>query len=70
MAVIEEAATFLSEAMSIAGKAAVQITSRGKLAYLLSNPTYVGRVRHKDKNYDGEHEAIVDQNCSMMCSAC
>lgn len=35
--------------------------SRGKLYHLLSNPIYVGRIRHRDKTYDGQHTAIVDQ---------
>lgn len=29
---------------------------------LLSNPVYVGKVRHHDDLYDGEHEAIVDED--------
>ncbi|MEQ8771060.1 MAG: recombinase family protein [Phycisphaerales bacterium] len=28
---------------------------------LLTNPVYVGKVRHHDDLYDGEHEAIVDE---------
>ena len=28
---------------------------------VLSNPVYVGLVRHKEKSYPGEHEAIIDQ---------
>ncbi|MBV7258981.1 recombinase family protein [Erythrobacter crassostreae] len=34
---------------------------RGALKYLLSNPIYVGEVRHKEKTYPGLHEAIVDR---------
>ncbi len=34
--------------------------SRGALYYLLSNPIYIGKVRHRDQIYDGEHEAIVE----------
>jgi DNA invertase Pin-like site-specific DNA recombinase len=34
--------------------------SRGHLYSLLSNPIYVGRVRHKNRSYEGEHEAIID----------
>jgi site-specific DNA recombinase len=34
---------------------------RGTLKHLLSNPLYVGEVRHKDKIYPGMHEAIVDR---------
>ena len=33
---------------------------RGALKWLLSNPIYVGEIRHKDKVYPGQHEAIVD----------
>lgn len=33
---------------------------RGKLYHLLSNVVYIGKARHKDNIYDGEHEAIVD----------
>ena len=35
--------------------------SRGHLRKLLSNPSYVGRVRHKAKVYDGLHPGIVDE---------
>ena len=34
---------------------------RGALKHLLSNPIYVGDIRHKDKTYPGLHEAIVDR---------
>jgi hypothetical protein len=34
--------------------------SRGKFYYLLTNPTYVGKVRHRKSIYDGAHEAIID----------
>lgn len=27
--------------------------------YLLSNPTYIGKVRHKGQIYDGQHESII-----------
>lgn len=33
---------------------------RGALKCLLSNPIYVGEVRHKDATYPGQHEGIVD----------
>ncbi len=33
----------------------------GALSQLLKNPIYTGKVRHKDKIYAGEHEAIIDQ---------
>lgn len=34
---------------------------RGNLHHLLTNPVYVGRIRHKTAVYDGEHPAIVDR---------
>ncbi|GHB04962.1 hypothetical protein GCM10009069_29380 [Algimonas arctica] len=34
--------------------------SRGHLYKLLSNSVYVGRIRHKDEVYKGQHTAIVD----------
>lgn len=33
--------------------------SRGQLAHLLKSPVYIGKARHKDKIYEGEHEAIL-----------
>lgn len=35
--------------------------TRGKLYSVLSNPIYVGRIRHRDKIYDGQHTANVNQ---------
>jgi DNA invertase Pin-like site-specific DNA recombinase len=35
--------------------------SRGHLYWLLSNPLYVGDVRHGDKVWPGQHEAIIDR---------
>ena len=35
--------------------------TKGPLANLLKNPIYTGKVRHKDKVYDGQHEAIIEQ---------
>ncbi len=34
----------------------------GHLHYILSNPVYAGKTRHKDKVYDGQHEAIIDED--------
>ena len=34
--------------------------SRGKIYYLLSNPVYIGKIRHKEDLHDGEHEAIIE----------
>ncbi|WP_271950134.1 MULTISPECIES: recombinase family protein [Ruegeria] len=35
--------------------------SRGQIYYLLRNPVYLGKIRHKDKTWDGQHPAIIDQ---------
>ncbi|WLR91687.1 recombinase family protein [Shinella zoogloeoides] len=35
---------------------------RGNLHHLLTNPIYVGRIRHKGAVYSGEHPAIVDED--------
>ncbi len=34
---------------------------RGSLFYLLKNPVYRGKIVHRGKVYDGEHEAIIDE---------
>lgn len=34
--------------------------SRGSLYELLQNPIYIGKIRHKDKVYEGLHEPILD----------
>ncbi|HEU5048588.1 MAG TPA: recombinase family protein [Rickettsiales bacterium] len=36
------------------------ILSRGTLYNMLSNPLYIGQVRHKGVTYPGQHEAIID----------
>lgn len=36
--------------------------SRGALYALLSNPIYIGKIRHKDKTYDGQHEGITPES--------
>ena len=35
--------------------------SRGQLYAILSNPIYIGMIRHKDTVYQGQHPAIVDR---------
>ena len=35
--------------------------SRGALYLLLSNPIYIGKTPHKGETYEGQHQAIVDQ---------
>lgn len=34
--------------------------SRGHLYGILSNPIYIGRIPHKGRSYEGEHEIIID----------
>jgi site-specific DNA recombinase len=34
--------------------------SRGALYALLQNPLYIGKIRHKDKVYDGNHEPLIE----------
>ena len=33
--------------------------SRGALYSILQNPIYIGKIRHKDQTYDGQHEPII-----------
>ena len=33
--------------------------SRGALYSILQNPIYIGKIRHKDQAYDGQHEPII-----------
>jgi len=33
--------------------------SRGNISSILTNPIYAGKIRHKDKVYKGNHEAII-----------
>jgi site-specific DNA recombinase len=34
--------------------------SRGKIYHLLSNPVYIGKIRHKGELHDGEHAPIIE----------
>lgn len=34
--------------------------TRGKLYYMLSNPIYVGKVKHRGRLHQGEHRSIID----------
>jgi site-specific DNA recombinase len=36
------------------------LISRGHIYWILSNPIYVGRLRHKGQIHDGLHSAIID----------
>jgi DNA invertase Pin-like site-specific DNA recombinase len=33
---------------------------QGQVHYILTNPIYAGRIRHKDKIHEGQHEAIIE----------
>jgi len=35
--------------------------TRGRIYHLLSNPVYVGQIRHKEHTYPGQHPAIIDR---------
>jgi site-specific DNA recombinase len=34
---------------------------KGRIHKILTNPAYLGKVRHHDQVYEGEHEAIIDR---------
>lgn len=34
---------------------------RGQINFILRNPVYLGRIRHKTETYEGLHNAIIDQ---------
>lgn len=36
--------------------------SRGQIHYLLTNPTYLGKIRHREKIWPGLHPAIISQD--------
>ena len=45
------------------GSASTQVGKpfgRGNLYHLLSNPIYIGKIRHRDLLHDGEHQPIID----------
>lgn len=35
--------------------------SRSAVHYLLTNPIYIGKIRHKDLIYDGNHQPVINQ---------
>ncbi len=35
--------------------------SRGAIYHVLSNPLYIGRIRHNSNSYEGQHPAIIDR---------
>jgi DNA invertase Pin-like site-specific DNA recombinase len=38
------------------------IMSKGQIHHILRNPIYIGKIRHKEKVYDGHHEAIIQED--------
>lgn len=38
-----------------------KLFSRGHIYRILTNPIYIGRIQHKDKIYDGDHDPIIDR---------
>jgi DNA invertase Pin-like site-specific DNA recombinase len=44
--------------------------NRGMLHNMLANPIYLGKIRHRDQVYDGEHEAIVDPDLFQRVQDC
>lgn len=36
--------------------------NKANLWYLLRNPLYIGKIRHKEETYDGEHPAIISED--------
>lgn len=43
--------------------------SKGNLYHILKNKIYLGLITHKDKVYNGEHEAIIDNEIFDRCQA-
>jgi site-specific DNA recombinase len=35
---------------------------KGPIGFLLKNPVFIGKIRHKDSVYDGEHDPIIDRD--------
>jgi hypothetical protein len=35
---------------------------KGPLGFLLKNPVFIGKIKHKDAVYDGEHDPIIDHD--------
>ena len=63
-ALVEEAAASGLTTRSIRRKNGTQHVTRpfgrGNLYHLLSNPIYVGKIRHRALVHEGEHQAIID----------
>jgi site-specific DNA recombinase len=62
-ALVDEAASHGHAGRTTVRKDGSSVTTRpfgrGNLYHLLSNPIYVGSIRHKDMIYDGEHPPII-----------
>lgn len=43
--------------------------SRGQIYTILKNPIYIGRIAHKDETFDGQHEAIIDDDIWQQVQA-
>jgi len=43
--------------------------TKGPLAQLLRNPIYIGKVRHRDQLYEGQHQAIIDTELFLQVQA-
>ena len=64
-ALVEEACDLGLSTRAVRRRDGSEVTTtpfgRGNLYHLLSNPIYVGKIRHREQVYDGEHEAIVER---------
>lgn len=36
------------------------VMGKGAIHHILTNPIYISKIKHKDKLYDGQHEAIIE----------
>lgn len=44
--------------------------TKSTLHLLLTNPVCVGKVRHKEETFPGEHSAIIDKLSGPACKIC
>jgi DNA invertase Pin-like site-specific DNA recombinase len=62
LATLEAEGVRTKKHVSAAGQASGGIVFRsGAIRHLLRNETYLGRTKHRDKSYPGQHEAIIDE---------
>jgi DNA invertase Pin-like site-specific DNA recombinase len=64
-----KAVTDIGPEASASSGSAVRHFGRGPLYHLLSNPIYIGKVRHREKVYEGEHEPIIDEGTFASAQA-